>query len=232
MAENEALKLQEKLRDLVSAKLEMCSLPSREVVPCVRTGSAAITVENWRWYQTWSGRMDDEQPRTKARQMLLDEGTKILVVVGPTGFTANPASLLPVVSKLAAHDGLIMSIEQNGQPLVVSAKEVEGGLKLFMETVIPTLADVDKPALEQALSCVQAVEKLKVVRGESARIPGVLFAQRIMIGFLSRRAERLMCWWKWDASLSPDDTSDCRRWLKDLGKVSGREYLGRWGAEF
>lgn len=218
-------RLEDALRTFVSSKLEELNLPCKDVVPCIRTGSAAIPLSSWSWNASWGSTLAPSQPLSRAHEMLQDKAAKVLVLIGPSGMTVNPAAIIPVISHYAERDGLVISIEQAGVPLVVSAREVKEGLELFQTHIMKELAPVDKPYEEQLSACLSSVHSLKVVKLEAAAVPGVELARRMTIAFLCRKAEHLLIWWRWGASFSPDESSDVRRWLGELGEVAQCEYI-------
>lgn len=218
IADAEARKLEATLRNLVATKLTESGFPFGEIVATARTGSAAALINEWSWTLGWSGDMVEMQPLVRAWRMSHDSSTKILVVVGPTGLTANPVSLIPVLTQFALQDGLVVSLEQTGVPFIASAREVLEGLTILTQYVIDSVAPVEAHVADQVASCISAAEHLKKVKNDVAHIPGVTLALRIIVGFLARKAERMLQWWKWTSSLSPDDSSDVRRWLDDFGE--------------
>lgn len=161
IADAEARQLEATLRGLVAAKLTESGFPFGEIIATARSGSAAALINDWSWTIGWSRDMIELQPLVRVWRMSQDASTKILVVVGPTGLTANPVSLIPVMTQFAHRDGLVVSLEQTGIPVIVSAREVLEGLSIFTQHVIDSLAPVDAHVADQVASCISVAENLK-----------------------------------------------------------------------
>lgn len=187
VAESEAPRLVGSFSDLAAQKLAESNISCETVVPCVRTGSATEPPDAWRWWTSWSKEMDDAQLLSPADRMMSNRHFPVLVLISSTALTVNPAAMLQVLAPLVGRDGLVVTIEQDESASAVSAREVEGGLKVFADFSLDFVAPAERPCHEQVSSCLSAVEELRNVSEEVMCSPGVRLAHRMVVAFLAGR---------------------------------------------